>query len=612
VTSSDGIGDAAYVIDASNTDNYPLMQPYHGLVRNLNTGQSYRTIQGAVNNASEGDKILALSGTYYEHVVVNKTVSLIGENKSNTIVDGNETGNVITITANNVNITGFTIQNSEFAWPYAGIYIWFFGGNNVSNNIVTNNYAGILLDSSSNNRIDGNNITNNQYGIYLSGSSGNSIVGNNITANTGFGIYLLGSNNTLRSNSMADNKYNFMVVGGELYYFVNDVDVSNTVDCKPVYYLINQKNLVINSSTYPNVGYLALINSTNITVEGLELKNNGQGILLAHTTNSIITKNTIINNSGGIWLEYSSSNSISGNNITNNGRGILLQHSFSDNNSIVGNNITNNDYGIELAPSSGNKFYHNNFVNNIKQVYLPYSGYVDVWDDGYPSGGNYWSDYAGVDIKGGSNQNETGSDGIGDTPYEIDAMHACNNTDNYPLGKPYAGLYDIGIVNVTTSKTVVGSSYNLTIIAKVLNYGINTENFNVTIYANATTIATFRNIILEGRNSTTITFTWNTTGFAKGNYTIWAYAWPVPGETDTTDNTLPDGWVIIAMVGDITGPDGWPDGKCDMRDIRAVAKLFGVSYPDPRYNPNCDINDDRKIDMRDIRAVAKQFGKTDP
>jgi len=84
------------------------------------------------------------------------------------------------------------------------------------------------------------------------------------------------------------------------------------------------------------------------------------------------------------------------------------------------------------------------------------------------------------------------------------------------------------------------------------------------------------------------------------------------------DNTLADGWVIVSMVGDITGPYGWPDGKCDMRDIRAVAKLFGVSYPDPRYNPNCDVTGptqgvaDGKIDMRDIRAVAKQFGKTDP
>ena len=72
------------------------------------------------------------------------------------------------------------------------------------------------------------------------------------------------------------------------------------------------------------------------------------------------------------------------------------------------------------------------------------------------------------------------------------------------------------------------------------------------------------------------------------------------------------------MVGDITGPDGWPDDKCDMKDVRAVAKLFGVTSQDPIYNPNCDITGpmpgmaDGTIDMRDIRLVAKNFGKTDP
>jgi hypothetical protein len=145
------------------------------------------------------------------------------------------------------------------------------------------------------------------------------------------------------------------------------------------------------------------------------------------------------------------------------------------------------------------------------------------------------------------------------------------------------------------------------------NQGDFTEIFNVTVYANTTSIAT-QTVTLTSLNSTTISYTWNTTGFAKGNYTISAYAWPVQGETDTADNTLTDGWVIVAMVGDVTGPDGWPDGKVDMiNDIRSVAKLFGIAPPDPKYNPNYDINGDGKIDMiNDIRSVAKQFGKTDP
>jgi len=71
-------------------------------------------------------------------------------------------------------------------------------------------------------------------------------------------------------------------------------------------------------------------------------------------------------------------------------------------------------------------------------------------------------------------------------------------------------------------------------------------------------------------------------------------------------------WAIVAMVGDVTGPNGWPDGKCDIRDVAAVAKLFGVSYPDPDYEPNYDVVYDLKIDIKDVATVAKHFGETDP
>ena len=102
----------------------------------------------------------------------------------------------------------------------------------------------------------------------------------------------------------------------------------------------------------------------------------------------------------------------------------------------------------------------------------------------------------------------------------------------------------------------------------------------------------------------------------KGNYTIKVEADIVPGETDTADNTYIDGWVIISMVGDITGPDGWPDGICDMRDVSLVARNFGQTVPPGP--PNCDMTGptpgvpDGFIDMRDISLVARNFGQTDP
>jgi len=72
------------------------------------------------------------------------------------------------------------------------------------------------------------------------------------------------------------------------------------------------------------------------------------------------------------------------------------------------------------------------------------------------------------------------------------------------------------------------------------------------------------------------------------------------------------------MVGDLTGPDGWPEGQCDMRDIGKVARLFGATPAQPLWDSNCDVTGgvtglpDDKIDMRDIALVASHFGETDP
>jgi hypothetical protein len=179
------------------------------------------------------------------------------------------------------------------------------------------------------------------------------------------------------------------------------------------------------------------------------------------------------------------------------------------------------------------------------------------------------------------------------------------------------GVHDVAVTNLTSAKTVIGQGYCGNLTVTVQNQGNFTETFKVTVYANKTAIATFTNITLTSGNSKTITFTWNTTGFAKGNYTISAYATPVPGETDTADNTYTNGKVTIAMVGDITGGtsnpyDFVPDGIVDITDIATVAKCYGSQYPDPSYKPNCDINNDGTIDIWDIARVAKNYGKTDP
>ncbi len=122
-----------------------------------------------------------------------------------------------------------------------------------------------------------------------------------------------------------------------------------------------------------------------------------------------------------------------------------------------------------------------------------------------------------------------------------------------------------------------------------------------------------------------IGFRWNTTEISKGNYTISAYAWPVPDETNVEDNTFINGFILVAFGGDITGSKPCvPDSAVDMKDIAWVSKAFGS--PRQGYNgywhsspcsmcphdPKCDINDDLVVDMKDIAIISKQFGKHDP
>jgi hypothetical protein len=176
------------------------------------------------------------------------------------------------------------------------------------------------------------------------------------------------------------------------------------------------------------------------------------------------------------------------------------------------------------------------------------------------------------------------------------------------------GIHDVAVTNLTSAKTVIGQGCCGNLTVTVQNQGNFTENFNVTAYANATTITTITNITLASGISTTITFTWNTTDFAKGNYTVSAVADTVSGETNTANNNFTDGIVKVAIVGDVNA-----DGKVDMKDISLAAKAFGTRPGDGRWNPNADVTGgpaagvpDGKVDMKDISFVAKRFGQHDP
>jgi parallel beta-helix repeat protein len=358
-------------------------------------------------------------------------------------------------------------------------------------------------------------------------------------------------------------------------------------------------NWIIGNRITDNYAGIGLDESSDNVIYGNNVTENGAGILVYSysANNTIIGNNVSSNTLYGISLQRTLGCVVAKNNIANNVIGSVLYSN--DGSYIIGNNFTeNSDGGIVLCViSEGNTIYHNNFINNKKyQAYeLDYCN--NSWNDGYPSGGNYWSDYTGIDNYSGPYQNKTGSDEIGDTPYIVNS----NNVDHYPLISPYTPLHDIAITNIASSKTVVGQGYCTNINITIANQGNTSETIIFTTYANKTIIQT--NIItLTNNTSTTITFTWNTTDFAYGNYTIWAHALPILGELNKTDNTLTDGTILVTIAGDVNG-----NCLCDIQDISILVDKFLAAPPNPLYDPNCDVNEDLIIDMADVSIAIDHF-----
>lgn len=300
---------------------------------------NYTHIQNAIDDASSGDTVFVFdqSSPYYENLFINKSISLTGENKNTTVIDGKNTGDCIFITADMVIVAGFKIQNSGGVIP-AGIKMR-SNFNTISGNIINNHPDGIWLYDASQNNIHNNQLNNNHhYGIHVYHSKKNHITDNVIINGSSYGIYLFleSDNNTVCRNRITHYETGIHIEGSSNHNISNN----NISDCF-------------------------------------------HGICAIKTSENSLSENIIIDNDCGIWLQRFSDSVITKNIISNGDQGIYTKTS-SSRNEIKYNSIRNNLKGIYLWYSSNeNNINYNDFVKNFRIVFFGDSN--NFWDN------NYWS-----------------------------------------------------------------------------------------------------------------------------------------------------------------------------------------------------------------------------
>ena len=433
--------------------------------------------------------------------------------------------------------------------------------------------------------------------------------------------------------------------GGPIYYSANYTTVQATIDAAPSgatviiapgFYsesLILDKPLTIIGERDPPVFsggtsaiYITLLSgASGSTVTGIEITNFAEGILVDNASNCRIYGNIMSSiGSSGIVLD---GNSATGNAVFDNvfqdtptpinltgsaggntiyGNIITSQTSVTLNiganeNVVYGNSMSGSQIVLNLTNSNGNIFYHNNFLATSQLTILTSGN--NTWSNGYPSGGNYWSNYVGADVKSGANQDQSGSDGIGDTPYIIDG----NNTDHYPLMKPWTAKsgHCVAVISVVTAKTVIGQGFGCNVTVTVADEGEYNESFSVAAYANTIGIGTQQVSGLNSSCQMVLNFAWSTTGLTYGKYTISAYAQPVAGQTDMSGIDFTLGTVTVTIPGDING-----DFHVSLADLVLLANAYGSHPNQAKWNPNADINGNGIVDLSDLVLLANHYGQT--
>jgi parallel beta-helix repeat protein len=354
--------------------------------------ECYETIQSAINDAKSGDTVFVYndSSPYYENIVVDKSINIVGEDRETTIIDGNGNGHVVHISADYVNISSFSIQNSG---NDAGVSVN-SDNNIIFNNDFNNNDYCIRFEYSHNNIVSGNKLTtNNNYGIYVYESSNVNVFENTVTDNL-IGIQLChkSKENVIYGNTLSNNERGINLDDSshnDIYWNIITENQFGVYSSDSSYNYIYDDNIISDN----DYGFYLHRSSYSDIYNGNTVSNNRYGVYLYDCSNINIHENDIKNNKHGVSLNDSSNNDIYWNNIEYNKYGIYFYHSSG--NDVYLNNIENNyQIGLYICFGSNSKIAYNNFITNYNPAYFEQSSLFsfNTWKR------NYWDNWEGMSI----------------------------------------------------------------------------------------------------------------------------------------------------------------------------------------------------------------------
>ena len=382
---------------------------------------NYTSIQDAVDNASDGDTVFVYHGYYKEHVIIEKSINLIGEDREITIIDGHGCWETILIKKENVTIKSFTIENSVW-YGDMGIYVH-SNNTTIIDNIIYGDTWALNFYHSHSNTIIGNIFDNTKTGIELTNSENNIIMNNS--------LYHCGIRCSIGHQKIVSNN---IVNGKPLIYLEHESDkiISNNAG---QIILVNCNNITVKKQmiTEATIG-LQILNSNNCSITDNDVYNNWyRGIILYHSSNNIISNNTLYSNGRGILLsQYSNNNTLLNNNMNSN-EDSSIGASKSSSNTFIGNNISNSKSGISIG-SGKNNIISNKITNNEKGISIDSSDYTTIDDNiilnnkiGISIGGSEYNTIVDNNIS----NNEKGISAS--SRYSNISSNTINSNDNYGI-----------------------------------------------------------------------------------------------------------------------------------------------------------------------------------